>query len=50
LGSGRERQRAISKGASATWKTGAGFHLDVAPGCAIDAFYHPYVHGSFRVV
>ena len=26
--------------------TGVGFHLDVAPGCAIDAFYHPYVYAA----
>jgi hypothetical protein len=28
--------------------TGVGFHLDVAPGCAIDAFYHPYVYAASR--
>ena len=28
--------------------TGAGFHLDVAPGCAIDAFYHPYAYAARR--
>ncbi len=26
--------------------TGAGFHFDVAPGCAIDAFYHPYAYAA----
>jgi hypothetical protein len=34
--------------------TGAGFQIDVAPGNAIDAFYHPYAYeaarrNSFRV-
>jgi hypothetical protein len=24
--------------------TGAGFHIEVAPGNAIDAFYHPYAY------
>jgi hypothetical protein len=24
--------------------TGAGFHLEVAPGSAMDAFYHPYAY------
>jgi hypothetical protein len=28
--------------------TGAGFHLDVAPGCAIDAFYHPFAYAARR--
>jgi hypothetical protein len=28
--------------------TGVGFHLDVAPSCAIDAFYHPYVYAAGR--
>jgi hypothetical protein len=28
--------------------TGAGFHLDVAPACAIDAFYHPFVYAASR--
>ena len=26
--------------------TGAGFHVEVAPEDAIDAFYHPYAYGS----
>jgi hypothetical protein len=26
--------------------TGAGFQLQVAPGCAIDAFYHPYAYAA----
>jgi hypothetical protein len=26
--------------------TGAGFHLEVAPGSAIDAFYHPYAYAA----
>jgi hypothetical protein len=35
--------------------TGAGFHLEVAPANAIDAFYHPYAYAarrenSYRVV
>ncbi len=35
--------------------TGASFHIDVAPGNAIDAFYHPYAYAarresSYRVV
>ena len=25
-------------------ETGASFHLDVAPACALDAFYHPYAY------
>jgi hypothetical protein len=34
--------------------TGSGFHIEVAPGKAIDAFYHPYAYaatrgGSYRV-
>jgi hypothetical protein len=28
--------------------TGAGFHLEVAPGSAIDAFYHPYAYVARR--
>jgi hypothetical protein len=28
--------------------TGAGFHLEVAPGSAIDAFYHPYAYLAGR--
>jgi hypothetical protein len=28
--------------------TGVGFHLEVAPGCAIDAFYHPYAYVAWR--
>jgi hypothetical protein len=28
--------------------TGAGFHLEVAPGSAIDAFYHPYAYMARR--
>ena len=28
--------------------TGVGFHFDVAPGRAIDAFYHPYVYAAGR--
>ena len=28
--------------------TGAGFHLDVRPGDAIDAFYHPYAYAARR--
>ena len=28
--------------------TGAGFHLEVAPGRAIDAFYHPYAYVARR--
>lgn len=28
--------------------TGAGFHLEVAPGSAIDAFYHPYAYLARR--
>lgn len=27
-------------------ETGASFHLDVAPGCALDAFYHPWVYAG----
>jgi len=35
--------------------TGAGFHTDVAPASAIDAFYHPYAYAawhenSYRIV
>ena len=26
--------------------TGAGFHLEVAPGSAMDAFHHPYAYGG----
>ncbi len=28
--------------------TGAGFHFEVAPGCAIDAFHHPYAYAARR--
>jgi hypothetical protein len=28
--------------------TGAGSHLEVAPGDAIDAFYHPYAYAARR--
>jgi hypothetical protein len=28
--------------------TGAGFRIDVAPGSAIDAFYHPYAYAARR--
>ena len=28
--------------------TGAGFHIEVAPGNAIDAFYHPYAYEAAR--
>jgi hypothetical protein len=28
--------------------TGAGFHLEVAPANAIDAFYHPYAYAAWR--
>jgi hypothetical protein len=28
--------------------TGAGFHLEVAPANAIDAFYHPYAYAARR--
>ena len=28
--------------------TGAGFHLDVAHGCVIDAFYHQYAYAARR--
>jgi hypothetical protein len=28
--------------------TGATFHLDVAPGRAIDAFHHPYAYMAWR--
>jgi len=28
--------------------TGATFHLDIAPGSAIDAFHHPYVYMAFK--
>ena len=28
--------------------TGAGFHLDVGPARAIDAFYHPYAYAASR--
>jgi hypothetical protein len=27
---------------------GAGFHMEVAPGNAIDAFYHPYAYAAWR--
>jgi hypothetical protein len=28
--------------------TGGGFHLEVAPDSAIDAFYHPYAYMAWR--
>ena len=28
--------------------TGGGFHVEVAPGDAIDAFYHPYAYAARR--
>jgi hypothetical protein len=28
--------------------TGAGFHLELAPGNAIDAFYHPHAYAAGR--
>jgi hypothetical protein len=28
--------------------TGAGFHLEIAPASAIDAFYHPYAYAARR--
>jgi hypothetical protein len=28
--------------------TGLGFHVEVAPGKAIDAFYHPYAYAAAR--
>jgi hypothetical protein len=28
--------------------TGAGFHFEVEPGNAIDAFYHPYAYAASR--
>jgi hypothetical protein len=28
--------------------TGAGFHVEVAPGSAMDAFYHPYAYAVRR--
>jgi hypothetical protein len=28
--------------------TGAGFHIEVAPDKAIDAFYHPYAYAAAR--
>jgi hypothetical protein len=28
--------------------SGVGFHLEVAPGSAIDAFNHPYAYGARR--
>jgi hypothetical protein len=28
--------------------TGAGFYLEVEPGSAIDAFYHPYAYLAWR--
>jgi hypothetical protein len=28
--------------------TGAGFHFEVEPGDAIDAFYHPYAYAASR--
>jgi hypothetical protein len=37
------------------WATGTGFELEVAPGDALDAFYHPYAYAagkanSYRLV
>lgn len=29
-------------------ETGQGFHFEVAPGSAIDAFYHPYAYVAWR--
>jgi hypothetical protein len=29
-------------------ETGAGFHLDVAPESAADAFHHPYAYAAWR--
>lgn len=29
-------------------ETGAGFHLEVAPGDALDAFHHPYAYAARR--
>jgi hypothetical protein len=29
-------------------ETGAGFHLEVPPGSAIDAFYHPWAYAGRR--
>jgi hypothetical protein len=28
--------------------TGAGFHMEVAPGNALDAFHHPYAYAARR--
>ena len=28
--------------------TGEGFHIEVAPGAAMDAFRHPYAYGARR--
>jgi hypothetical protein len=28
--------------------TGSSFHIEVAPGNAIDAFYHPYAYAAAR--
>ena len=28
--------------------TGAGFHVEVAPGNALDAFHHPYAYAASR--
>ena len=28
--------------------TGAGFHVEIAPDKAIDAFYHPYAYAAIR--
>ena len=30
------------------WSTDAGFHIEVAPGDALDAFYHPYAYAPAR--
>ena len=30
------------------WSTDAGFHVEVAPGDALDAFYHPYAYAPAR--
>jgi hypothetical protein len=30
--------------------TGEGFHVEVAPGNAMDAFHHPYAYAARRVV
>jgi hypothetical protein len=28
--------------------TGVSFHLEIAPACAMDAFYHPYAYAARR--